>query len=281
MIMDPLEQASVLYFELSNSDRLRLLQALGDSPGRLSELSESIGTTHQQCLRHLRRLAEVRLVDRNQDGLYELTPYGELVHHLTPGLAFVSRHSGYFASHSLSHIPTEFVSRIGELGESFELTNVMEALSEVESIVKTAEDHLNVFINKRTRSIRPHIAEAVRRGVQLKSISITSYVPTYDVKREINRRDELDIIEAERRRTVQVADQEDFPVYMYMSEKTTFLAFPLHDGSFDYTGFHSSDPVAVRYCHDLFEYYWRRTSIISASELVDRHVKYLESLTRK
>jgi len=215
-------------------------------------------------------------VERGQDGFYKLTSYGELVLWLTPSLVFVSKNSGYFASHSLSHIPSEFVSRIGELLESVELPNVMEALSEMESIVKASEDHLHVIINKRTHSIRPYIAEAVRRGVQVKSISITSYAPTYDVKREINQKDELDIIEAERRGAALVADQTEFPVYLYLSEKTLFLAFPLHDGSFDYTGFHSSDPKAVKYCSDLFDHYWRRTSIIPAAELVDRHIKYLE-----
>jgi predicted transcriptional regulator len=276
MIIDPLEQVSGLYFELSNPDRLSILHALSDAPGRLSELTKNIGTTHQQCLRHLRRLTEVRLVEKNQDGFYKLTSYGELVLQLTPSLVFVSKNSSYFASHTLSHIPGEFVSRIGELSESVELSNVMEALSEIESIVKASEDYLHVILNKRTHSIRPYIAEAIRRGVQVKSISITSYTPTHDVKREINQKDELDIIEAESEGTALVADQTDFPVYLYLSEKTTFLAFPLHDGSFDYTGFHSSDPKAVKFCSDLFDQYWVRTSVIPAAELVDRHIKYLE-----
>jgi predicted transcriptional regulator len=55
-----------------------------------------------------------------------------------------------------------------------------------------------------------------------------------------------------------------------------FIAFPLHDGSYDYTGFYSRSPKAVKYCGDLFDYYWSRTNIISGAEIVDRHMKYLE-----
>ena len=274
--MDSLEQVSGLYFELSNPDRLNILQRLKETPEKLTELAEHIETTHQQCLRHLRRLSEMQLVEKNQDGLYIITSYGELILQLTPGLEFITKHRSYFNTHTLSKIPPEFIHRISELGESTQLHNVMEALSLVESIVKNSMDRLDVIINKRTHSLRPYVAEAMRRGVKVNSISITSYVPTFDVKREINIQDELDIINAETSGAAIVADQTDFPIYLYMSEKASFIAFPHQDGSYDYTGFYSQNPRAVKYCRDLFEYYWARTKIIPAAELVDRHMKYLE-----
>lgn len=274
--MDPIERVSELSFELSNPDRLRIMQVLKDVPMKLTDISGSIDITHQQCLRHLRRLIDVLLVERNHEGLYELSSFGELVLQLMPSLIFVSQYGEYFSTHSVSHLPSEFVARIGDLRESMLLFNVMEALSEIESIVKAADEYIKVIINKRTHSLRPHIADAVRRGIRLKSLSVTSYVPNIDVKREINQKDEHDIIEAEKEGRVMVADQDDFPVYMYMSEKAIFLALPLHDNSFDYTGFCSSSPEAVRFCNDLFEYYWGKTRIIPVAELMGRHTKYLE-----
>ena len=274
--MDPLERVSELCFELSNPDRLRIMKLLKVQPMKLTDISESIDVTHQQCLRHLKRLTEVLLVERNHDGLYALSSFGELVLQLTPSLVFVSQYNEYFSTHSVSHLPSEFVSRIGDLSGSMLLSNVMEALSEIESIVKNSKEYINVVINKRTHSLRPHIADAVRRKIQLRSLSVTSYVPNIDVKREINQKDELDIMEAEKKGNVIVADQNDFPVYMYMSEKAVFLAFPLNDGSFDYTGFFSVNPESVKFCSDLFEYYWKRTHIIPVSELIDRHTKYVE-----
>lgn len=277
VIMKSLDKVSNLYFELSNTDRLKILLRLSEASEKLTEIAEHIDTTHQQCLRHLKRLSEMGLVDKNTDGSYMITSYGELVLKLTPGLEFITNNKEYFNAHTLSKIPTEFIYRLSELRESTQLHNVMVALSEIESLVKNSMETISVIINKRTHSIRPYIAEAVRRGVQVNSISITSYVPTFDVKREINLKDELDIIAAEKTGVALVADQQDFPVYLYLSEKSMFISFPLHDGSFDYTGFHSTDPEAVKFCSDLFDYYWSRTNIIPASELVDRHKKYLES----
>jgi predicted transcriptional regulator len=276
MVIDPLEQVCSLYFELSNLDRLKVLQEISQAPKKLTEISGAIDTTHQQCLRHLRRLTKMQLVNRNNEGSYKMTLFGELVLQLTPGLTFISKHRDYFNSHSLAQIPPEFVARIGELSESTLIPNVMQVISEIEAIVKNTEDHLNVIINKRTHSIRPYIAEAIRRGIKLNSISITSYVPTIDVKREINIRDELDIINAEKNGTTKVADQTNFSVYLYQSEKTMFISFPLQNGTFDYNGFHSSNQEAIKYCDELFKHFWSKTNIISASEIVDRHIKYLE-----
>ena len=276
MIMDPLEQVSSLYFELSNPDRIKILRCLNEAPEKLTTIAKTIEITHQQCLRHLKRLTDMQLVDKTHDGSYTITSYGGLVLSFIPALSFISLNRDYFNTHSLNQIPSEFLSRLGELSESITISNVMEALSEIESLVKNVEEYLNVIINKRTHSIRPYIAEAIRRGVKVNSISITSYVPTYDVKRVINIEDELEIIKAEKNGTVIVADQTEFPIYLYSSEKAVFISFPLHDGTFDYTGFLSSSPKAVKYCKDIFEYYWSRTNIISAAEIVNRHYKYLE-----
>jgi predicted transcriptional regulator len=275
--MDSLEEVSGLYFELSNIERLKIMVLLSEKALRLTEIAESIDTTHQQCLRHLKRLSEIQLVDKNTEGMYQLTSYGELVLKLTPSLEFITKHRDYFNTHSLSKIPIDFIYRISELNESIQINNVMEAISEMESIIKNSEKYINVIINKRTHSIRPYVADAMRRDVQVSSISITSYVPTIDVKRDINLKDELDIIEAEKTGAAKVADQVEFPLYLYSTEKSIFIAFPLHDGTFDYTGFYSTKPEAVKYCRDLFDYYWSKTKIIPVLEIVDRHKKYLES----
>ena len=36
------------------------------------------------------------------------------------------------------------------------------------------------------------------------------------------------------------------------------IAFPLIDGSFDYLGFHSEDHAMLRYCQNLFDYYYEK-----------------------
>ena len=150
----------------------------------------------------------------------------------------------------------------------------MNSISEFESIIKESEEFLWVIINKRTRSVRPLVSQAVARGINLRSISPTSYIPEIDVKREISEEDELTIIKAEGEGRTEVADTDRFNVYLWVSEKTAFISFPLDDGTFDYTGFLSTDQRAISFCKDLFKYYWERVRVIPRHELVERHLGY-------
>lgn len=270
-----MERLGELYFELSNEDRLRILQILERKPLKLTNIAKELGITNQQCIRHLNRLAETGLISKNAEGNYRLTPYGGMIRRLHPGYEFVTKHRDYFISHTLSKLPDEFLARIGALSNSELKLNVMEAISELEAIIKESEEYLWVIINKRTRSVRPFVAEAVERGVRIRSISPRSYVPSLDVKRDIVEGDELTVIKAEAEGRAEVVDAEDFDIYLYLSEKAVLIAFPLEDGTFDYTGFTSSDPWAIKYCHDLFEYFWNRSQIVPRSEIVERHLDYL------
>lgn len=192
-----------------------------------------------------------------------------------PGYGFLTKYRDYFLTHSVSRLPDEFKARIGELMESTQTPNVMEAISELESIIKDSEEYLWVIINKRTRSVRPIVAKATERGVNIRSISPISYVTSLDVKREIAEEDELAVIRAEATGQAEVVDSEEFDVYLYLSEKSLFISFPLEDGTFDYTGFLSSDPKALKFCKDLFLYFWGISEIIPSTEIVKRHLEYV------
>ena len=271
-----MERLCALYFELSNEERLKIMQTLNSQPMNFTGISGKLGINSQQCSRHLTRMLEADLIEKNPDGLYHLSTYGRLMLRLTQSIEFASRYRDYFVSHDLSRLPYEFVARIGDLSDCRFTPNVMVSISEFESITEEAEDHLWVIINKRTRSVRPFVARAIERGISLRSISPTSYVPELDVKREISEKDELAIIRAEGEGRAVVSDTDKFDVYMWVSEKTALICFPLNDGSFDYTGFISKNEHAIRFCEGLFNYYWKQVKILSRREVVERHLAYLD-----
>ena len=52
---------------------------------------------------------------------------------------------------------------------------------------------------------------------------------------------------------------EGIDLVLYMSEnEVAILAFPLKNGRFDFFGFSATDDNALRWCRDLFMYYWER-----------------------
>jgi predicted transcriptional regulator len=270
-----MEHLCSVYFELSNEERLEILKILEVSPQNFTHISEKLSLNNQQCSRHLTRLLEANLIEKKPEGPYQISNYGQILLELSQSIDFATAWKDYFLIHDLSKIPYEFVTRLGDISKSRYTPNVMNSISEFESIISEAEEFLWVIINKRTRSVRPFVARAVERGIHLMSISPTSYIPEIDVKRVISEADEFTIIKAEGEGRAEVADTEQFDVYLWVSEKAAFISFPLNDGTFDYTGFISSDQRAVGYCRDLFNYYWKRVRVIPKVELVERHLKYV------
>jgi predicted transcriptional regulator len=106
-----------LLFDLSSSDRLTLLFAIRKEENlRLTQLAEKIKATIQETSRHVGRLTEANLIEKNSDGYYTLTSYGRLVLLLLSSYGFLSKTRDYFLSHDISFLPQEFTERIGELG---------------------------------------------------------------------------------------------------------------------------------------------------------------------
>jgi predicted transcriptional regulator len=72
-----LKNFSSLLFELSSVDRLDILFLLRRTPMKLSHVSKKLDFTVQETSRNITRLSEAKMIIKDVDGLYCLTPYGE------------------------------------------------------------------------------------------------------------------------------------------------------------------------------------------------------------
>jgi predicted transcriptional regulator len=61
-----------LRFDISSTDRLTLLFAIRKEILRLTDLAEKISATIQETSRHLGRLTDAKLIEKNSDGSYTL-----------------------------------------------------------------------------------------------------------------------------------------------------------------------------------------------------------------
>jgi len=66
-----------LLFEVSNEIRHKILLLLQRTPMRITEIARKQGLNHPEIRRHLTRLRDIGLIERDVEGLYHLTPYGE------------------------------------------------------------------------------------------------------------------------------------------------------------------------------------------------------------
>lgn len=251
-----------IFFELSNEDRLEMLFKLQEDHMKVTTLSRELEITTQECSRHIARLSEAKLVEKDSEGFFNLTQYGRASLKLIPSWRFISEHSDYFNAHSLEKIPSEFVCRIGELRKSEPTENVMVTFHVVESIIKNAEEYVWLMHDQYLLNTLPLLRERLERGVTVRTFEPQTMEPKriLDPMRPhyIDEDDEIFFMKVWESGQVSTRFSDDIEAFLYVSEKEAVIAFPLSDGSFDYLGFYSKDPSMRRFCRDLFDSCWEK-----------------------
>ena len=257
-----MERLGDLYFELSNEDRLEILHRLRDTPMNVTRLARELEITTQECSRHTARLSEARLIAKDTEGAYSLTPYGRLSLRLIAGQSFVAEHRGYFNGHSLDVHPQGLVARIGELGAGKLTGNAMVTFGLVENIMRDAEEYILMIHDQYLLSILPLLVSAMKRGVKLRTVELESRGERRNLNPErpgyISQEDEDFFIQSWDEKNSQSRFTEDIHVFLYINEKEAVIAFPHAEGGFDYLGFSSTDPAFHKYCVDTFDHYWEQ-----------------------
>ena len=249
-----LEKLSEYFFELSNEERLRILQVLSREPSTLTRLSEKLDIRNQQCSRHLTRLSSNGFVTKDMEGNYVLTPFGDLALAQISGPLFSVKYRDYFKDHMVTVLPVEFLMRIGELGEMKYVDDVMVVFRNIENMFKNADEETFRITDRYMMIIVKESLAATQRGVRLKIITPKDMEYPPDVE-------QLSTFEEPwRKRLHETKEVDKVNVFLAMSEKeVAALAFPTLDGKFDYKGFRSEDPSSIRWCRDLFDYYWAKS----------------------
>jgi len=233
-----------LLFELASSERLRIMLLVEKQELKLSHISKKLDMTVTEASRHLQRLSEAKLLEKDE-GLYKLTPFGQLTLSLIPSFDFISKHRDYFAAHTLSRLPHEFIGRMGDLANCAFTDDVMVAFHSVENLIEEAKEYVWILSNQVLMSTLPLLEKAVKRGVTFQLIMPEDLIPPpgFTPLPEI-----FNLIE---RRTLPRVD-----LIIAMSEKQARLSFPTKDDKMDYLGFGSTDEQGHRWCRDLFTHYW-------------------------
>jgi len=283
-----MERLCDLYFELSNEERLKILHHLREKNMNITSLAQKIDTTTQECSRHISRLADFRLIQKNADRTYSLTPYGKLTLRLISGHQFSSIHQEYFNTHSLDDFPYRFVSRIHELDQSRFTQDLWVTFSLLENLFKEAEEYIWMIHDQYLLSILPLGVEALKRGVRFRSIDPMSKEENRRLDPErpdyVTEEDEKYLLQTWKEGNLEIRLSETIKVFLYVSEKKAIVAFPLIDGTFDYTGFITDHPEGLRLCQDIFEYYWSQGHPPTQEKVLESHktrLQYQRELEKK
>jgi predicted transcriptional regulator len=256
-----LEALSNLLFELSNEDRLNILLELEGGPLNLSSLAKKLDFTAQGTSRNVARLLQISMIERDPNGDYALTSYGENALKLLAPYEFLSQEKEYILKHSTRWLPDSFVSRLGELKKSERVNELLDVVSNIARERRDATEYEWFISPGRMSSPREadDLIDEFNRGVKMRAIEPSGYTPSRKVMSEVPR-ETLDFYEEQwKRKNLQIRYLDEVKIRMYMTEKAVaILALPKKDGEVDVLGYQSRDPTFHGWCKDLFEYFWEQ-----------------------
>jgi predicted transcriptional regulator len=104
-----------VFVELASSQRLSIIFMVSCQRLRLSALAKSLNLTIQEVHRNTNRLMDSGLIEKNSEGFFFLTTFGDAIIKQLSIFDFLSSNKSYFFDHRIGNIPMKFVQRIGAL----------------------------------------------------------------------------------------------------------------------------------------------------------------------
>ena len=252
-----MERLAELLFVLASIDRLTLLSEIAiEKKLKLSHLTTKLSATSQETSKHLMRLRNAKLIEKNPDGFFGLTPFGKIILNIVPSITFLTQNREYFFSHDISSLPLEFIERLGELQEGQYADKVGSILAHLEQVAQSAEEYIWLMADHRLGD-----QEYVTKSGKLESNSTITWRVVVPADSSINW--------AEIRRTVGthkgrieyhlIEDPNEIKAGIALNEKIAGVTFLDPMGKLDFNGgFRSDNPLFRKWCEDLFLIHWNK-----------------------
>jgi len=248
----PLSDIFDLHFELSNEDRVNILKLLQKTPLNLTNISNTLDLRNQETSRHLSRLEETGLIEKNTDGTYHTTHFAGLTLRKQREMEFLVEYRDYLNSHTLARVSDELVSSLDVLRNAAFLDDVMVVMQNMQRVIDESEEYLWRITDQFMLILLDHFVAATDRGVEYRQIY------PKDIKLPPNATSTVKMRNAFRAGLFKTHTHDNIQVFMILSEKEVgILSFPTLEGKFDYTGFTSTDPNVLDWCKELFMSYWK------------------------
>ena len=235
--MENPEGIEKLFFELASESRLGILHKLTEKDGKMNEIARKLDLTTTETFRQLQRLSEGLLVQKQPEGTYTITEYGRLVLQLSAPLEFVFKHKEYFEKHDISWLPSQFLSRIGELSQANLMMGMVESTMKSSTLIGEAQQFMWAVSPEPVPQAFEEISKQIPKGGEYRILS-----PQPPVK--------LSNLE---NRTLS-----DPPAVMVVTEKEAVICFRFLGGRVDYAGFFGKAPAFRDWVKDLFLHYWNK-----------------------
>ena len=254
-------------FEVASEQRLEILFRLKEDKSTISVIAKKLGATMPEVFRNFERLAKAGLIEKNVDGSYHLTLYGETVCTQIPSFVLVSHHKKYFEKHKFGDLPTKFLQRIGSLYPGEYIKGYVKTQEIWRDIHKNAEEYIYNILPEVPYSpdIIEIVVEKAKKQIPIHSIFSEDTIIPKERKKIYEKFGfqefiEQGILERKMRKSVKIA--------ILLNEKEAGVMFPTIDGESDIGDMlYSNNPEFHDWCLDYFKHCWDSAGSFQESKL--------------
>ena len=243
-------------FEIASEQRLEILFRLKEEKSTISVIAKQLGATMPEVFRNFERLVKAGLIQKNLDGSYSLTLYGQTACTQIPSLILVSHHKKYFEKHQFGELPLKFLQRIGSLYSGEYIKGFVKTQEVWREIHNNAKKYIYNILPEVPYSpeIIEAVAEKATKKIPIRSIFSEDTIIPKDRKKNFEKYGFQDFI---KKGILERKMQKDVKIAVLLNEKEAAVMFPTNDDESDIGDMlYSKNPGFHEWCLDYFNSCW-------------------------
>ncbi len=265
-----------IFVELASSQRLSIIFMISCQRLRLSTLAKSLNLTIQEVHRNTNRLSDAGLIEKNSEGVFSLTTFGNAITRQLPIFDFLSSNKGYFSDHNVGNIPMKFVQRIGALNEGRLVSGIVPIIESWKRLYEKSSEYIYGILPQ----IPLELIQAVIPKVKNEGVKFNYILPKNAMVPKI--RNDLQkssgYSELLKQGIIERRMIDKMEVAIVLNERQATVMFPTLKGEVDMNHMFSSkdaksnkDGVGLfhEWCVDFFRYCWYNSKPFDEGKLTE------------
>ena len=154
------------FFELASEQRLAIIFRLNVRKAKISQLAKDLDITMQEAHRNVNRLQQAGLIEKDPEGVFSLTTFGNTIIKQIPTFNYLSKHKEYFSEHILGELPIKFIMRLGALDRCEFVKGVVAILERWKDIYREADQYIYEIVPQVPIDLIEPAVNRVKQGVK-------------------------------------------------------------------------------------------------------------------
>ena len=235
----------------------------------ISKLADIIDATKPEIHRNVTRLSKAGLIEKNIDGNYGLTVYGNAVLVQIPSMTFFTENKQFFKNHTLGNIEDKFIQRIGALENKKHVKGYVKTLEKWRQIHENAEKYIYNILSEVPYSgdIIEVISKQLKNDLHIRSVFSDKAIIQENRKKIFEEKDFQKYVKSG---NLERKMKKNVTVVVLVTDKESAVFFPNLEGITDLSEmFYGSNAKFREWCYDYFVWCWDNGTSFQESKLLE------------